>query len=837
METVSKEEIATANALKRQGTEVQAFDATGNVLTGFQVWTDAAPCLKENPSLMFAKCLVHPGSTNKTLICSQIDPAPASEDEKATFEVPIDRAWSTNSQIDPMTYGDIGMLPQSNIPCVLDYLRHRFMNNQIYSTADPLLVAINPFKNLGNATDEVIRSYKEAADSMKLAPHVFLTARHALENVYDFKFSQTIIVSGESGAGKTEATKQMMRYFAFNRNGQSNSRIQTAIMAANPVLEAFGNAKTIRNNNSSRFGRFMQLDVAEEGGIRYGSIVAFLLEKSRIITQDSAERSYHIFYQLIKGATPEMKAKYKLKGLSEYKFLNPECYDVPAIDDVADFKEVLQSFESMGLSEDQVSTIFSLLSGVLLMGNVEIGATSVDGIDDAATIVNKDVFKDACGLLFLDPTQLETELTVKITSAGGNQIRGPRKVGDADVLRSSICKAMYERLFLWLIRNLNRAIEPEGGFKNFIGMLDIFGFEVFKNNSLEQLFINITNEMLQTNFVDIVFKREAALYKDEGITIPELNYTTNTAVIEVLCAKGKSILSLLEDQCLAPGGTDENLVTSCNNQLKANNKYSPAKVGGKLNFTVVHTIGSIQYNAQNFIFKNKDVLTAELVECVNASPNETIRCLFENVNVTRGKLAKGQLIGSQFMSQLDALMKLINSTDSHFIRCVKPNESKQPLEFNNVKIIVQLHALSIIEALQLRKLGYSYRRPYEAFLEQYKYIDLGITNDKSLDPKTAALRLIEAAGVKKDQYALGKTMMFLTQKTSKELTTIQRQRLSVWEPIAAMLDAWLMRQEAKRQLLSSLEDIVRLQAHLRRHIVHCKVTPSPDQVMKMQITS
>ncbi|GFE55860.1 myosin A [Babesia ovis] len=836
MDTVTKDEIATVNALKRQGTEVQAFDASDNLLTGFQIWTDAAPSIKQDPSLLFVKCLVHPGSTRQTLICSQIDPPPAAGEEKKTFEVPLTRAWNTNIQIDPMTYGDIGMLPQTNIPCVLDYLRQRFMNNQIYSTADPLLVAINPFKDLGNASDAIIREYKKAADSLKLDPHVFRTARMALENVYDYKYSQTIIVSGESGAGKTEATKQMMRYFAFTENGESCGKIQTAIMAANPVLEAFGNAKTIRNNNSSRFGRFMQLDVSEEGGIRYGSVVAFLLEKSRIITQDSDERSYHIFYQLLKGATPEMKKKYKLKDLRGYKFLNTNCLDVPTIDDVADFKEVLESFKNMGLGDAEIDTILSILSGVLLLGNVEIGATSVDGIDDAAKIVNKDVFTDACNLLFLDPNYLETELTIKITSAGNNQIKGPRKMADGEVLKTSVCKAIYERLFLWLIRNLNRSIEPPNGFKTFIGMLDIFGFEVFKNNSLEQLFINITNEMLQTNFVDIVFKREAALYTTEGIPIPKLDYTSNADIIEVLCAKGKSILSLLEDQCLAPGGTDENLVSACNNKLKDNNKYSPAKVGAKLNFTVVHTIGTIQYNAQSFVFKNKDVLTAELVECVNASSNEIIKGLFDNVVVTRGKLAKGQLIGSQFMSQLDALMKLINSTDSHFIRCVKPNESKKPLEFNNVKILVQLHALSIIEALQLRKLGYSYRRPYEAFLEQYKYLDLSITNDKSLDPKTAAKRLIDSVGVRSNEYALGKTMMFLTQRLAKELTALQRQRLSVWEPITAMIDAWLSRQSAKKTLLSTVEDIVRLQAHLRRHIVQSRVTPSPDAMVKMQIS-
>ncbi|KAK1443096.1 p-loop containing nucleoside triphosphate hydrolase [Babesia gibsoni] len=829
MEDVTKDELSTVNALKRQGTELQAFDANDNVLTGFQIWTDAAPSVKEDPSLLFVRCLIHTGSTRQVFKCTQVDP-PVQGNEANTFDVPAANAWGTNAQIDPMTYGDIGMLPQTNIPCVLDYLRARFMQNQIYSTADPLLVAINPFKNLGNATDAIIKEYKDAADSLKLAPHVFRTARYALENMYDYKHSQTIIVSGESGAGKTEATKQMMRYFATNRKGKGSSAIQTAIMAANPVLEAFGNAKTIRNNNSSRFGRFMQLDVAEEGGIHQGSIVAFLLEKSRIVTQEDDERSYHIFYQLLKGATGDMKQKFKLKTVNDYKFLNPKCQDVPSIDDVADFKDVCESFRNMNLTDEQVSTIFSLLSGILLMGNVEIGETSIDGIDDAAHIENKAVFEDACKLLFLDPGAVETELVVKITTAGGNEIRGPRKVPDAEVLRSSLCKAVYEKLFLWIIENLNKSIEPPEGFKTFIGMLDIFGFEVFKNNSLEQLFINITNEMLQTNFVNIVFQKEAALYTSEGIACPELKYTSNAPIIELLCAKGKSLLSLLEDQCLAPGGSDEHLVSACNHQLKDNPNFSPAKVAGNLNFTIVHTIGTIQYNAGSFVFKNKDVLTAELVECVNASTNELVKSLFENVVVTRGKLAKGQLIGSQFMNQLDSLMKLINSTDSHFIRCVKPNETKKPLEFNNVKVLIQLHALSIIEALQLRKLGYSYRRPYEAFMDQYKYIDLGISNDKSLDPKTAALKIVEAAGIGKDSYGLGKTMMFLTQKAAKDLTALQRQRLSVWEPITTLFNAWLVRQEGKAKLMASVEEIVRLQAHLRRLIADRNVTPAPNRM-------
>ncbi|KAK2194494.1 bifunctional P-loop containing nucleoside triphosphate hydrolase/Myosin head [Babesia duncani] len=822
MEAAAKDELSTANSLKRKCSDLQAFDASMKVHTGFQIWTDVAPAVKEDPSLMFARCLVHPDSTPDTLVCSQVYPP----SDNHTFSVPAANAWNTNSQIDPMTYGDIGMLPQTNIPCVLDYLRHRFLNNQIYSTAEPLLIAVNPFKDLGNATDAVIGEYVRAPDSLKVPPHVFATARKALENMHDYKYSQTVIVSGESGAGKTEATKQMMRYFAYTTSGLKDSTIQTAIMAANPVLEAFGNAKTVRNNNSSRFGRFMQLDVAEKGGIRHGSIVAFLLEKSRIVTQEPEERCYHIFYQFLKGANADMKRKFKLLPLNEYKYINDKCLDVPGINDIEDFNEVCQSFKHMGLSEEQINCIWSLLSGILLLGNIEFTAITKDGIDDAASISNINVFNDACDLLFLDRNALQDVFLTKITTAGNNVITGPRKLADAQVLQTSLSKAIYEKLFLWLIRNLNRSIEPAGGFNKFIGMLDIFGFEVFKNNSLEQLFINITNEMLQTNFIDIVFKREAALYESEGIACPTLEYTSNAPIISLLCAKTKSILSNLEDQCLAPGGADEKFVSGCNTQLKDCPNYTICKVGN-INFTVVHTIGPISYNATGFLFKNKDALCAEMVECVNASSNEICKALFENVTVTRGKLAKGQLIGSQFLAQLEALMALINTTDPHFVRCVKPNETKQPLDFNCVKVLIQLHALSIIEALQLRKLGYSYRRTFVDFIDQYKYINLGIAQSKE-DPRQIAKKLLESANVASDCYAFGKTMLFMTQKTAKELTKIQRERLSMWEPLADVIDALLWRIKERRNLLESVSDIVRLQAWFRRQIASAHVTPAPQ---------
>eukprot|EP00922_Rhytidocystis_sp_ex-Travisia-forbesii_P048916 GHVS01072828.1.p1 GENE.GHVS01072828.1~~GHVS01072828.1.p1 ORF type:complete len:827 (-),score=102.51 GHVS01072828.1:226-2706(-) len=815
MATSRTEEFATARALKTKNSVVHSVDRQGNVIKGYQVWTDLAPAVKKNQEIMFAKALVLPGSTQEKMQCRQVDPEDPTQE---VFDVPQNRAWNMNSTIDPMSYGDIGMLPHTNIPCVLDFLRCRFLNNSIYTTADPLVVAINPFKDLGNTTPQWIANYRDATDVSKLPPHVFYTSRRALDELHAVHKSQTIIVSGESGAGKTEATKQMMRFFASAKGGGMDTRIQKAVMAANPVLEAFGNAKTLRNNNSSRFGRFMQLDVGKEGGIHYGSVLAFLLEKSRILTQEDGERSYHIFYQLIKGADAATKAKYHIGDANSYKFINPNCTQVDGIDDVQEYKDVQESLQSMNLNAEEQGAVWSIVSGVLLLGNVKHEAVEKSGLPDAAVIEGEGLktLAKACDLLFLPVDRVKHELTVKTTYAGGQKIEGCWKKDDSVMLTQSLAKAMYEKLFLWIIKRLNSSIEPPNGFKYFMGMLDIFGFEVFKNNSLEQLFINVTNEMLQKNFTDIVFERESKLYKSEGVSTTDLVFTSNAQVIEALTKKRLSLMSALEDQCLAPGGTDENFVSGVFSTLKGNTKVRAAKLRPNINFVVVHTIGDIQYSGENFLIKNMDILRVELMEIVQDSKNNVIKALFDGVVMQRGKLAKGQLIGSQFHNQLEALMTLINSTEPHFVRCIKPNESKKPLEWSSTKALIQLHALSILEALQLRQLGFSYRRPFHEFLFQFRFVDMGLTSDPKIDQRVGTQKLLNIAKIPTTDYAFGRTMIFLKQQAAKDMTQKQRECLAAWEPLVAIIEAVYLKAKYKKAVQSRVPLIVRLQSHVRR---------------------
>eukprot|EP01056_Protomagalhaensia_sp_Gyna25_P003135 Protomagalhaensia_sp_Gyna_25__3134@NODE_286_length_4042_cov_30_477142_g220_i0_p1_GENE_NODE_286_length_4042_cov_30_477142_g220_i0NODE_286_length_4042_cov_30_477142_g220_i0_p1_ORF_typecomplete_len830_score162_11Myosin_head/PF00063_21/4_8e177AAA_30/PF13604_6/0_042AAA_30/PF13604_6/1_1e02TniB/PF05621_11/0_0037AAA_16/PF13191_6/0_035AAA_22/PF13401_6/0_066ABC_tran/PF00005_27/0_059RdRP_2/PF00978_21/0_098_NODE_286_length_4042_cov_30_477142_g220_i01462635 len=817
---------AAPKKVSRQQSAIKALDASGQVFKAFYVWCTKAPWAKANPEELFGKCIVLPGSKEDSLKLKQVEP-----DESEEFEAPASTCYNCNSNIDPLAFSDIGMIPHNNDPCVLDFMRQRLYQGMIFVTADPLLAVLNPFKNVGNATDEWILKYRDAPDVDKLPPHIFALTRVALENLHMVHKSQTIIVSGESGAGKTEAVKQAMRFFAAAKSGSLDLRVQTAIMAANPVLEAFGNAKTIRNNNSSRFGRYMQLQVAVGGGIEYGSVRGFLLEKSRILCQVETERSYHIFYQMLKGATAAEKARWKLKDIKGYKWINPLCPDAPGIDDLEEWADVRRAFVSMMMSEEEADSVMSIVSGVILLGDVKILGVAKAGLDDASEIEagSRKLFEDACGLLFIDPKLVEEGLTVKISMAGGVEIRGCWRLDESEMLKASLAKAMFDSTFHWIIKKLNSGIQPSEGWKHYMGMLDIFGFEVFKANSLEQLFINVTNEMLQKNFTDTVFDRETKLYKSEGIPIADLVFTSNAEVINALTGRKGSLFAILEDQCLAPGGTDEKCLSAIYSALKGSPKVLPAKVGAQQNFIVVHTVGEIQYNIVGFLFKNKDVLRAELVEVIQASSNPVVSQLYAGVVVEKGKSAKGQLIGSQFLNQLEALMELINATEAHFIRCIKPNEEKKPLAFTPAKVLIQLQSLSILEALQLKNLGYSYRRPFSEFLFQYRFVNLGLAENKDIDPADAAKQMLEGAKISDKEWKIGKTMVFMKPQGMKEMAHAQRQALAAWEPLVPMIEAMYLRSTYKRQYKANRPGIVRFQALARRKLAGKVPTAPIDQ--------
>ncbi|KAL8274693.1 hypothetical protein Esti_001408 [Eimeria stiedai] len=788
---------------------------------GMNVWCDVAPSASDDPSSLYAKCVVVGASDPQRILLREVTVPERQFVAKAT------QLFYCNDSVDPMNTPDIGLLAHPNTASVLELLKTRYLHDNIYTLADPLLVSVNPFWDLGNCSQEAIQQYGNAVNPGVLPPHVFSIARRAADNMNTTGFSQTILVSGESGAGKTEATKHIMRYFA-SAAGECGAardlRIQSAVMAANPVLEAFGNAKTALNDNSSRFGKFVCLQIARGGGIEHGHVQSFLLEKSRVVVQAETERSYHIFYQLLKGASSDLQKKLALKGCKDYKLLNPHCVDIPGKDDGANFVEVLNGFEYMGMDTQTVEYVLSLVAGVLLLGNVRIEGKPIDGLPDAAVICKDDIkdFQKACELLFLDPAGLEDALLVRMTIAGSNEIKGRWTQHQSELLKESLCKGVYERLFEWLVRQVNRNISNPEGMDKFIGLLDIFGFEVFKDNSLEQLFINVTNELLQATFVDLVFTRESALYESEGLTTEVLDYQSPQPIIDLLCAKKNSVLSLLEDSCLSPGSSDAKFTSAVKAQIKKAGNRGAEKMGSDISFTICHSIGNITYDTTGFIAKNKDQLRADLVELLNESPNPVASQLYEGVEVARGKLMKGQLIGSQFLLQLQNLTRIIEASQfhPHFIRCVKPNDEKQPKNFNARKILPQLRALSVLEALQLRSVGYSYRRPFADFVKQNRFIRLSALDMLQKDARQAALSVLHRAGLKEaTDFKMGKTMVFLTRDAQQRIMARQRDHLAHMRPLVRTLEAIVRRRSLRRSLETHVQTIVRLQAHVRRQLL------------------
>ncbi|PHJ26083.1 myosin d [Cystoisospora suis] len=392
------------------------------------------------------------------------------------------------------------------------------------------------------------------------------------------------------------------------------------------------------------------------------------------------------------------------------------------------------------------------------------------------------------------------------------------------MLKCSLAKGMYEKLFLWIITKLNADIEPQGGkFEAFMGLLDIFGFEVFQNNSLEQLFINITNEVLQRNFTDVVFEKEMELYAKEGIGAKQIVFTTNEKLIETLIGKGTSLLACLEDQCISPSGTDEKFVNTAATKLKGSECYVPSKNTKSLEFAVVHTIGRINYNADGFSMKNKDVLRPEIVEVTLASSNEIVKTLFAGVKVEKGKMAKGMLIGSQFLSQLRSLMEIIKSTESHFIRCIKPNDDKVPLKWVNSKVLIQLHALSILEALELRQLAFSYRRTFQEFISQFRFLNLSASSKGGGDDLAVCRELLASGQIAEGDFAIGRTMIFLKPQAAKQLVRMQREALATWEPLVGLIESVTVYKRGRKVFAERTVPATRICANIRRKLVQAQV--------------
>ncbi|CDI80568.1 myosin, putative [Eimeria acervulina] len=690
--------------------------------------------------------------------------------------------------------------------------------------AGRLLIAMNPFKAIpGLYEPSTITRYQNADTSRgfptDLPPHTYAVAQCAMDMMRISKENQSCIVSGESGAGKTETARQLMQYFASDKAGAGGSQVQDIILGANPVLEAVGNAKTLRNNNSSRFGRFVKLDVAPTGGIHGGLINNYMLELSRIEFQAEGERNYHIFYQMIKGLSPEQKTLCALKNAEQYDFLNKSgCYEVETVNDLKEFADVRKQLDLLFSKEEQLA-YFQALSAVLLCGNIKFVNVQAMGTDKAAKLQNEADFDQIASLLGASKNEMLEAITVNTVEVRGNIIKSPLSADQALVMCRSMAKEVYSVLFDFIVESFNEKISFDHENKVWIGILDIYGFEFFEKNSYEQFLINYANERLQQFFIQQVFQAEKAEYEAEGIDHSMIVYSDNAAVLEVFDKPKAGIFAFLEEQCLLQTGTSESFTAACHKNIKSEN-YEVPKGDARLTFRVYHTAAPVLYNTTEFVPKNKMRLPNELIAVFKAAKNLAMKKAFANVEIPDTKNMKGKFVGSKFQKSMNNLMTTLKSSRAHFCRCIKPNQVKKPRVFETANTLGQLVSLSVLEAVGIIHKGFAYRASFADFVNDNSILlrVLGAKVDGS-DDKAATLMMLERLGVAKDQYQLGASKIFLRKAGWLVIDQYFRTVMGNLKPLIVKLQAIYRAAKARTQYVQFASRVIRIQSLMRRYEV------------------
>jgi len=656
---------------------------------------------------------------------------------------------------------DLVMLDALNRPLICYNLKERYENNKIYTSIGTILISLNPYKWLPLYTPEVMEKYQKHRDSQP--PHVFGIASDAFFNLWENSEGQSIVISGESGAGKTECTKQCLAYLA-EVACSADSNIEQKILSANPILEAFGNAKTVRNNNSSRFGKYVEVFFDRYRKIRGARTTNYLLERSRVCFQATGERNFHVFFQLCFGSSAEEKKQFFLEdgNPDDFGYLRDGATRVDGIDDVREYKEMMQAFKNLNFRNNEISDVLKVTAGVLNLGNCEFKADSDDS--NPCSIPNNSALSAAASLLGLTEKDLSKALLYRIfRSRGAEPVDIPLKPQGARAVRDALAKFIYGKLFDWLVDRINKQLdvvvtaESKGGQlamskegqRLSIGILDIFGFEIFTQNSFEQLCINYANEKLQQLFNSWTFKKEQALYEEENIPHDDIKFIDNQGILDLIEKKNRGILSMVDEEIRMPKGSDETLMR------KLMNKHSKSKQLKRVlknpnNFILLHYAGAVEYSSIGFLEKSRDRLTDGLAELVaktqmpllnemfilkesSASPRTPARSRGRSrgasLQVSAGLRPRNsstsggiRTIGGKFKRQLHDLMHTLNSTEPHYIRCIKPNSRKAALEYNGEMVLQQLQYSGVFEAVQIRKQGYPFRYKHMDFWRRYRCV-------------------------------------------------------------------------------------------------------------------
>ncbi|KAL2978306.1 hypothetical protein AAZX31_13G112200 [Glycine max] len=798
--------------------------ATANPIIGSHVWVEDSQVAWIDGEVLEVK-----GEEIKVLCTSG-----------KTVVVKASSVYHKDTEAPPCGVDDMTKLAYLHEPGVLDNLRSRYDINEIYTYTGNILIAVNPFIRLPHLYDSHMMAQYKGAGFGELSPHPFAVADAAYRLMINEGISQSILVSGESGAGKTESTKLLMRYLAYmggRANNASEGRsVEQKVLESNPVLEAFGNAKTVRNNNSSRFGKFVEIQFDQRGRISGAAIRTYLLERSRVCQLSDPERNYHCFYMLC-AAPPEDIQKYKLGNPRAFHYLNQtNCFELEGVDELKEYQDTRRAMDVVGISSEEQEAIFRVVAAILHLGNIEF--TKGQEIDSSVPKDEKSWFhlRTAAELFMCNAKALEDSLCKRVIVTRDETITKWLDPEAAALSRDALAKIVYTRLFDWLVDKINNSIGQDPDSKSLIGVLDIYGFESFKTNSFEQFCINLTNEKLQQHFNQHVFKMEQEEYKKEEIDWSYIEFVDNKDVLDLIEKKPGGIIALLDEACMFPRSTHETFAQKLYQTFKNHKRFSKPKLA-RSDFTICHYAGDVTYQTELFLDKNKDYVVAEHQELLYASKCPFVSGLFPPSPEESSKQSKFSSIGSRFKQQLQALLETLSATEPHYIRCVKPNNLLKPAIFENKNVLQQLRCGGVMEAIRISCAGYPTRKTFDEFADRFGLLAPEAL-DGSSDEVTACKRILEKVGLK--GYQIGKTKVFLragqmadldtrrSEVLGKSASIIQRKvrtylarRSFVLIHLSAIQIQAACRGQLARQVYEGLQreaSSVKIQRYLRMHV-------------------
>jgi len=764
-----------------------------------------------------------------------------------------------------LTASDLTRLPLLHEPAILNSLQIRYNSDEIYTSIGAVLIAVNPFKRLTLYSDETLRAYKAIGevrreDETRLPPHIFQLTDDCYRNLIqsfdeDKVLDQSILISGESGAGKTWTSKIAMKYLAVlssERDDQisTNGRqgLEKQVLQSNPILESFGNARTLRNDNSSRFGKFINISFNSSGVLCGASIETYLLEKSRVISQTSSERNYHIFYQILAGSSKELLGSLGLQDMSadDFKILN----NIGRRDGVKDYDtnmEMLEAFAHLGFTEDFVFQIQRAISAILHLGNVTFEAGDQGGQGESSIVIENDASKTACQLLGISLKTLDDACCYKTIRVVQDIVQKPLNVERAKKSLEALIKAIFSNVFEVIVAKVNASItlddsEQTTSKHGTISVLDIFGFESFQKNSFSQLCINFTNETLQQQYNRHIFLIEQEIYEKENILWSFIEFPDNEDVLRTIDGRHPSILSLLDEQCIVPKASDAKLAKSLYRHLKSHEPFGATRLEqSNSQFSVRHYARKVVYDCARFVETNlDDIGNAETV--INASSMPLLSKDVANVIASHRPTGhhnnKASVsCGRKFSTALKSLRLRIEQTQPSFIRCIKPNDLLVPDSFDAINVVEQLRCAGVLSAVEVSRAGFSTRFTHEKFSERYFMLapkstkvigalvetvahfmfepteDMSMVDFRKLHQLNPKLQLV---GLQ-----LGKTLVFMKRNAFESLEKI---RAAVIHEAAALVQARARTFLTRQTYLRALASIIMAQSVARVKLAKRKAT-------------